>query len=134
MAGVGRAPKPKGQRVNRHEPQRGEWVDLVPLVKPVLPAAHAKWSPRVKLLWRAWRADPVSSQWGPADLAAVWDLACIFDALQPNEQRLRMDSFGLTPKGKRDLRWRTPQEVATIQAQAPAGSVPRLRVVDTEVS
>lgn len=128
MAGHGRAPKPKGQRRNGHAPQRGEWVDLEPLEKPVLPAAKRGWAPHVKALWEAWRSDPVTSQYGPADLAAVGELARLFDDLQPNEQRLRMDGLGLTPKGKRDLRWRTPAEVKTIEQQKPA-EVRRLRVV-----
>jgi hypothetical protein len=39
-----------------------------------------------------------------------------------------MDSLGLTPKGKRDLRWRTPAEVETISRQRPV-EVRKLRVV-----
>ena len=121
----GPAPKPKDQRRRRNQPARGEWVDLEPLVEPVLPEADESWSGRVKRLWAAWRADPVSSQYGAADVAALWELACEFESLKPNEQRLRMDGFGLTPKGKRDLRWRTPSETA---AQT-GGSVPKLAEV-----
>lgn len=131
MAGHGRAPKPRDQRRNGHAPQRGEWVDLPPLEKPVLPGARRGWSQHVKALWEAWRSDPVTSQYGPADLAAVGELARLFDDLQPNEQRLRMDGLGLTPKGKRDLRWRTPNEVKTLGEQRPA-EVRRLRVVAEE--
>lgn len=125
MGGRGPAPKPPGQRRNRTPPARGEWVDLEPLVEPVLPEADEGWSGRVKRLWSAWRADPVSSQYGPADVAALWEFADEFDKLKPNEQRLRMDGFGLTPKGKRDLRWRTPSEVAT----QSGGGVPKLAEV-----
>jgi hypothetical protein len=131
MAGHGRAPKPKDQRRNGHAPQRGEWVDLEPLAEPVLPPAGRQWEPHVKALWEAWRADAVTSQYGEADKAAVWELARMYDSLQPNEQRLRMDGLGLTPKGKRDLRWRTPAEVQTLKAQNPP-EVRRLRVVAEE--
>jgi hypothetical protein len=115
MAGRGPSPKPAGQRRSRHAPQRGEWVDLEPLARPVLPAAEKDWPDHVRALWEAWRSDPVTSQYGKADIAAVVELGRQYDDLAPNEQRLRMDGLGLTPKGKRDLRWRTPAEVATLE-------------------
>ena len=125
------APKPADQRRRYNQPARGEWVDLEPLEKAILPPADRKWSPRVKRLWNAWRVDPVSSQYGEADIAALWEFAAQYEQLAPNEQRLRMDGFGLTPKGKRDLRWRTPAEVATL-AKPPKAEVRRLRVVASD--
>lgn len=122
MAGRGAAPKPADQRRNRHAPQRGEWVDLEPLKKPVLPPYDEAWSVK-RWMWDGWRRDPVTSQYAPADLMAVRELAEMFYELKPNEQRLRMDGLGLTPKGKRDLRWRTPNEVKTLEKQ------PKLAVV-----
>lgn len=126
MAGRGPAPKDPGHRRRYNQPARSEWVDLEPLDKPILPPAMREWESHVKALWEAWRSDPVTSQYGPADLAAVFELARMYDKLQPNEQRLRMDGLGLTPKGKRDLRWRTPAEVATAKGRA---EVRKLRVV-----
>lgn len=128
----GPAPKPKHRRVGRSEPLRGEWIDLEPIDKPVLPAADPDWTEHVKFLWSWWEQDPVTTQYGPADVAAILELAYCFDDLQPSEQRLRMDSLGLTPKGKRDLRWRTPAEVATI-AKQPA-KVARLKLVAAELA
>lgn len=128
MAGRGPAPKPAGQRRRYNQPARSEWVDLEPLAKPVLPIADRRWSASAKTMWSAWRQDPVTTQYGPADIAAIKELARQYEALPPNEQRLRMDGLGLTPKGKRDLRWRTPAEVATLAAQ-PLAQVRRLRVV-----
>jgi hypothetical protein len=126
------APKDPGQRRRYNQPARGEWVDLEPLEKPVLPAAEEEWSDAAKRLWAAWRQDPVTSQYGEADQAAVYELARLYDDLAPNEQRLRMDGLGLTPKGKRDLRWRTPAEV---EAAAKQGAkVQRLRVVADAVA
>lgn len=126
------APKDPGQRRRYNQPARGEWVDLEPLGKAVLPRADSRWSEAAKRLWAAWRADPVTAQYGPADKAAVWELARLFDDLAPNEQRLRMDGLGLTPKGKRDLRWRTPAEVETAARQG--AKVQRLRVVLPDAS
>jgi hypothetical protein len=120
MAGRGPAPKPQAQRRNRAKPARGEWVDLEPLDKPVLGAADGSWSPRVRRLWVAWREDPVSGSWSRADVAAVFELADQFEELAPNEQRLRMDGLGLTPKGKRDLRLRYAESADVV---APALAV-----------
>jgi hypothetical protein len=81
-------------------------VDLEPLEKAVLPVADRSWPAHVRVLWKAWREDPVTSQYSSSEVAAVRELARLYDELAPNEQRLRMDGLGLTPKGKRDLRWR----------------------------
>jgi hypothetical protein len=124
----GPAPKPQDQRRRYNQPARGEWVDLEPLEGPVLPEADENWSPRAKRFWAAWRQDPVTSQYGPADLAAVWDLAENFAGMGESTQTARMDRLGLTPKGKRDLRWRTPAEVAA--AEKRGTKVRRLQVVE----
>lgn len=126
MAGNGPAPKPKDQRINNHAPSRGEWVDLPPLQGPVLPELPDRddgWSSMSVAAWRAWREDPVTSQYSPADIAYALDAIRLYDVMtssSANEVRLRMDSLGLTPKGKRDLRWRIiPGEGETL-APRPA--------------
>jgi len=98
-------------------------VFLQALERPVLPPARRDWSDRVLRLWEAWRQDPVTGQYGPADIAAAVELADQFEELQPSEQRLRMDGLALTPKGKRDLRWRTGGDVD----QEPEPLTPRAR-------
>lgn len=118
MAGTG--PAPQEARRRRNEPARGEWVDLLPLDAPVLPELPEKadgepWSQRARLTWAAWRADPVTVMWSPADVAYALDAIVLYEGMSPssaNEVRLRMDGLGLTPKGKRDLRWRVtvPEE------------------------
>jgi len=40
-----------------------------------------------------------------------------------------MNWLGLTPKGKRDLRWRTPNEVKTIRKAEEKANVTKLRAV-----
>ena len=120
MAGNGPAPKDPSQRRNRNTPMRGEWVDLAPLDKPVLPELpEGNWSPRTCMAWEAWRRDPVSAQWTPSDVDYAIDTIYLHNAMtekSASEVRLRMDSLGLTPKGKRDLRWRVaegePERVA----------------------
>ena len=112
MAGVGPAPAATRRRSN--EPARGEWVDLLPLEEPVLPDLPERsdgepWSERTKATWVAWRSDPVTAQWSPADVSYALDTILLYEVMTPSsasEVRLRMDGLGLTPKGKRDLRWR----------------------------
>jgi hypothetical protein len=64
----------------------------------------------VKRLWKAWRQDPVTQMYGSSDLAAIYDLADQFERIKESEQRLRMESLGLTPKGRQDRRWRPMSE------------------------
>jgi hypothetical protein len=135
----GPAPKAPGERRRYNQPARGEWVDLEPLQEPVLPEYDPEWSGWTTVrtregdeyeirsgvspqMWEAWRSSPVTSQYGPEDVAACCYLGERFHSLPDSSRLALMDKLGLTPKGKRDLRWRTPAEVRTIdkQAQTPA--------------
>ena len=120
MAGRGRAPQENRRR--RNVPMRGEWVDLEPLEQPVLfELPEGEWRPATVATWEAWRNDPVTAQWSPADIGFAFDTICLHNTMNASgasEVRLRMDSLGLTPKGKRDLRWRLPKaepEVAEVK-------------------
>lgn len=144
---AGPAPKDPALRRRSNEPARGEWVDLPPLARPVLPKLPARgrgagrWSARSAAAWEAWRQDPVTSQWGASEIAQAVDLLYLHDAMVTgggygaNEVRIRMDGLGLTPKGKRDLRYRVaaPAEVADLaqkREQRQTSSRERLRAVD----
>lgn len=142
MAGQGPPPKDPAQRRRRNEPARGEWVDLpVALERAVLPALPKRsggWSARTRAAWARWRKDPATSMFGESDLASAIDLAylhhewCCGDVRLATEIRLRMDGLGLTPKGKRDLRWRVPAGavVVPMEAAEPVPARRRLRAVD----
>lgn len=123
MAATGPAPKPASQRRNTSKPMRGEWIDLPAISKPVLPASppvRAKgaggWSAKSRRLWAAVRADPASAAFGPAELSALEQLMDVHEEWARGrwslaaELRQRMDGLGLTPMGKRALRWRQPLE------------------------
>jgi hypothetical protein len=123
MAGRGPAPKPKDQRRRRNTPARGEWVDLPAVDEPLLPElpkrvrGTGRWHPRTVALWEAWRQDPATTQFGPAEVAGAVELAFLhhdacLGAEKMSEVRQRMDGLGLSAKGKRDLRWRAPTEHA----------------------
>lgn len=138
MAGRGSAPQ--AERRRRNEPARGEWIDLAPLERPVLPPLPKRrrgdgWPARVRATWSAWRADPVTAMWSPADVAYAFDAILLYEVMTPSsasEVRLRMDSLGLTPKGKRDLRWRIgtapEQELKPKRPEPPGSSSRRARL------
>lgn len=136
MAGNG--PAPADTRRRRNEPARGEWVDLAPLEESVLPelpelADDENWRLQTIATWAAWSRDPVTALWSPADIAHALDTILLHNqmtASSANEVRLRMDGLGLTPKGKRDLRWRigeAPEEPSRPRA-ARASSKRRSRL------
>jgi hypothetical protein len=132
MAGHG--PAPSTNRRRRNAPTRGEWVDLAPLADPVLPELpeeHPFPAASVEM-YEGWRADPVTALWTSSDRAFAFDtlrLHASNPAAHASEIRLRMDSLGLTQKGKRDNRWRVVEAPADEAAPAPAPRPARLRAV-----
>jgi hypothetical protein len=145
MAGRGPAPKSPEQRRRYGQPARGEWVDLEPFEgPPILREYDPDWATSVVIteagatevptgvrrqMWEAWRRSPVTTQYGVEDIAAIEELAAQFYALPPAQRFAMMDKLGLTPKGKRDLRWRTPNEVKTIRKAEEKANVRKLRAV-----
>lgn len=140
MAGRGPAPKHPSQRRNRAAPQRGEWHDLPPLEGPVLPEiTEGVWSERTLSAWAAWRSDPATQMYSPADVQLAIDLAYVYEqwvdepsAALASEIRQRLDGLGLSPKGKQDRRWRIAAEEIDEPAAVsdPASNVRRIRAVD----
>jgi hypothetical protein len=141
-------PKPPEERRNKAAPRRGEWIDL-PAVgdfKKVLPKLPAKmpegeaWPKQTKEAWEAWQADPTTTQYSPSDINFAQQTILIhaYFTWEPkkwaSELRDRMDRLGLTPKGKRDLRYRLPQYVEALDAgeakrkRAKSGGAQRARL------
>ncbi len=136
---AGRGPAPQAVRRRSNEPARGEWVDLPPLETPVLGRLPARsrdeepWSKRARETWEAWRSDPVTARWSASDTSYAEDLLALYELMpsSASEVRLRMDSLGLTPKGKRDLRWRVGEPAGDVPTRAPrpaTGSARRTRL------
>ncbi len=77
----GPAPKDARARRRRNAPAGGEWVDLYPLEEPVLQALSDddQWSERARDTWEAWRQDPATSQWSPADIRFAADTLMVVD-------------------------------------------------------
>lgn len=119
MPGIG--PAPAETRRRRNEPARGEWVDLVPLDKPVLEELpDGEWSAETREMWEAWRADPVTAVWSSSAVAYAKATIRMIERgkTPPNEIRLRMDGLGLTPKGMRDLRYRASSDAGAVKPRA----------------
>ena len=125
----GPAPKQPSQRRRRNAPAGGEWIELPSTVeKPILPPlprrSKGRWSARTRQTWDAWRRDPATAQYGPADVHYALDTIRLQEECArgrhslAGEIRLRMDGLGLTPKGKRNLRWRVaePGEIVELPA------------------
>ena len=109
------APKDKDQRVNRHKPKTGEWVVLPKshdAKPPPLPAVkNIRWKKADKDWWATiWRS-PMASQWQESEVFGLVDLAVLRHEFLEGDLRLaekitaKSDKFGLTPKGRKDLRW-----------------------------
>ena len=130
----GPAPKDPSQRRRRNAPARGEWVDLPKLTEPVLPEIpEGNWSDRTREAWQLWRDDPATSQYSSAGIAQAINLLHLFEGwVQGDEKysevRLTMDGLGLTPKGKRDLRWRAPQETTDEPERERPSSTQRVKI------
>lgn len=120
-------PAPAENRRRANVPARGDWVDLPPITKPFLPELPARadgeeWSQRTVDAWALWRMDPATSQYTPAEIAYALDAIALYEEMTPSsasEVRLRMDGLGLTPKGKKDLRYRVSQDVDDSQGAKP---------------
>lgn len=85
--------------------------------------------------WDAWMRSWWASNWDASDLPQLVMLIKLFDDVgrrQLDVAKLTplLDRWGITPKGRQDLRWAPPKKDAP--AEAPkAGRAPRLRVVDS---
>ena len=134
MAGRGRAPKP--DRVNQSDvPIRGEnvvasasgWVGEVPSPPDgLMPASLEAWS--------TWFAAWFASFWTVSDVPALRQMVRLFDQVErgefqrATELRLMMDTYGVTPKGQQDRRWKPPVAGAAPVAGV-SGAYAHLRAV-----
>ena len=133
MAGRGPAPKDPSLRVRRNKvSDRGQPVEASgagwqhgPVPDPpegLMPASVSAW-----VTWMgAWFA----AFWSPADLPGLRQLVRLYDQVERGEYqragelRLQMDTYGVTPKGQQDRRWRASQAEAS-QAAESAGAKSR---------
>lgn len=127
MAGQGPAPLKRNGK-----PLKGDWTQLDALTHPLIPdlddlptpqpvvkdeALTVDWPYTTRRYWEAWRKSPVTQIWTEDDLALAIDTiyshvetVCGGRGIPPSEMRLRMESLGLTPKGRRDHRLILPDD------------------------
>lgn len=120
---AGPAPKNRSSRRRRNEPARGEWVTLPtdPLPDaPSLPRPTPKggWGVQAKRAWKLWWGDPVVHMWSESDAESVEELVMMVhefyespSASALTQIRLIKKSLGLSPDGRKDLRWQYADEV-----------------------
>lgn len=145
----GPPPRDPQLRRRRNAPRSGEWIDLPATVgKPILPAlprrtkAEGPWSARTRATWSAWRKDPATTRYTPADIEYAISTILLAELANRKmtasllaELRLRMNGLGLTPPGKQRLRWRIgePAEVVELDGARRAKSARqrrRLQAID----
>lgn len=131
----GRKPKPPGEAVNRNakahpyrEAPGSSWQ------YGDVPAPPEGLHEDTVAAWADWFGSWWSSFWTPADLPVLREIVKDFDQVVRGRLDLakitaQLDRYGITPKGRVDLRWAEPA------AKKPAAAAPsgrsRLRVVDT---
>src|SRR5262252_9408504 len=111
----GPAPKDPKQRRRSNPPVRGEWIDLDEprLAEPAQPALSVvaewrSWDDDACRRWDTWRHDPAATFWTDGDVEYALETLVVYEAdpVPWAEISRRRDRLGLTPKGKRDLRYR----------------------------
>src|SRR4051812_20095543 len=114
----GPLPKDPSERRNRNPKLRGEWVDVttqrLDAADTILPDRcyvdpDNTWDNYTVEAWDAWRHDPVSAYYGPGDIQLARDTIRLYHLdfeRNATEISRRLDKLALSPKGKRDLRFR----------------------------
>lgn len=116
MPGRGPAPKDAASKVTRHKPTRGEpapavtsaWVGDVPVAPDGLMQASLD-------AWATWFGAWFAAFWTTADVPALRQMIRLFDQVErgefvrATELRMMMDTYGVTPKGQQDRRWKAPE-------------------------
>jgi hypothetical protein len=137
MAGRGPKPKPADQRVTRHEPTRGEervavasgWQhgDVPAVPEGLMPASVEAWSTWMSAWFAAfWTVDDVP---GLRQIVRLYDQVERGEYQRASELRLQMDTYGITPKGQQDRRWKKPEGDAAGQVGPKGSAYSHLRAV-----
>jgi hypothetical protein len=129
---AGRGPAPDPLRFRHDKPARGDWhaADAVGWQHGKVPPCPADVEPATRRAWKTWFGSWVAAFWTPEDVPGLRMVARIYDSVERGnyqrapELRLWMDTYGLTPKGQQDRRWRPPDEPKV----AKPASLPRLPV------
>lgn len=125
---AGRGPAPKEHRRNASDvPIRGEWQPTpgVGWQHGDIPAPPPKMLKPSRDTWDTWMRSWFAAHWTPDDLPGLrvvirlWDQVERGEYVRASELRLQMDTYGITPKGQQDRRWRRPEGESEQQATTP---------------
>ena len=98
-----------------------------------MPPCPADVEPATRRAWKTWFGSWVAAFWTPEDVPGLRMVAQIYDSVErgnyqrASELRLWMDTYGLTPKGQQDRRWRPPDEPKAAKPASLPGSPSRPR-------
>jgi hypothetical protein len=90
--------------------------------------------------WNVWGAAWFAAFWTPDDLPGLRQLVRLYDQVERGmfqraaELRLQMDTYGITPKGQQDRRWRPPKAEPAVEKTAHRSRYAHLKVVDDAVA
>jgi hypothetical protein len=137
----GPAPKDPSQRVNRAEKPRGDWqaAGAVGWQHGEVPKPPAKLTAAAREAWDVWMGAWFAAFWTPDDLPALRQLVRLYDQVERGEfqrhgeLRIGMDTYGITPKGQQDRRWKRPEaskpSEAVVRKASGASRYEHLKVV-----
>jgi len=71
--------------------------------------------PESRTAWKTWMGAWFAAHWAPEDLPGLRQVIRLYDQVERGEYvratelRLAMDTYGITPKGQQDRRWKPPE-------------------------
>lgn len=123
MPGKGPVPKEHRQRP-RDEKQRarGTWqaAEAEGWQHGPVPKPPPKLRSEARAAWKAWFGAWYAAHWIPEDVHVLRRMILLFDramnndasAAEQSELRYLLETFGITPKGQQDRRWKRPEQKA----------------------
>ena len=127
MAGRGPAPK-DGLRRGRQKRERGDWTTAsgVGWQHGPIPDAPDGLTAAGREAWETWLRAWFAAYWTPEDLPGLRQVVRVYDQVErgefqrAGELRLQMDTYGITPKGQQDRRWKPMEQESTAPASVTA--------------
>lgn len=127
MAGRGAPAKPPEQR-RRSNPPAHEWRNAEGRGwrHGPMPDPPPKMTKAAKDAWASWMGSWWAWFWDEDDLPALRQIVRLYDQVERGEfqrhaeLRIAMDTYGITPKGRAERRWRPPAAESAPEAAAPS--------------
>ena len=111
---AGRKPKDPGTADQRNTKFVWTYAEGVGWQHGAVPEPPEGLMPASVVAWSTWMGAWFAAFWSPADLPGLRQLVRLYDQVErgefqrASELRLQMDTYGITPKGQQDRRWKPP--------------------------